>query len=73
MTTYVYETIPSPPDDEPKSFEMRQSMHDAPLTSHPQTGEPIRRAIAGGCGFIAQKAARPPQPCSSQCACYGTH
>lgn len=71
MTTYVYETIPQKPGAEPRRFEVRQSMHEAPLTKHPETGEPVRRVIAGGFGFIAQKAAPPPQPCGSQCACHG--
>jgi predicted nucleic acid-binding Zn ribbon protein len=73
MTTYVYETIPTQAGDEARRFEVQQSMHDAPLTRDPQTGEPVRRVIAGGYGFIAQKAAPPPQPCSSQCACYGSN
>jgi predicted nucleic acid-binding Zn ribbon protein len=71
MTTYVYETIPPHDGGQPKRFEVRQSMHDAPLTRHPETGEPVRRVIAGGLGFIAQKATPPAQPCSSQCACFG--
>src|SRR5690349_14486417 len=69
MTTYVYETLPQKANVAPVRFEVRQSMNDAPLTKHPETGEPVRRVIAGGFGFIAQKAAPPPQPCSSQCAC----
>jgi predicted nucleic acid-binding Zn ribbon protein len=71
MTTYVYETIPQKKNESPRRFEVRQSMHDAPLTQHPETGEPVRRVIAGGYGFIAQKSAPPPQPCGSQCACFG--
>ena len=69
MTTYVYETIPKKPGAEPKRFEVRQSMHDAPLKKHPETGEPVRRVVAGGYGFIAQKAAPPPAPCGADCAC----
>lgn len=71
MTTYVYETVPEKPGAEPRRFEVRQSMHDAPLTRHPETGEPVRRVIAGGYGFIAQKASPPQAPCGSQCACFG--
>ncbi|MFM1747837.1 MAG: hypothetical protein RLZZ188_1503 [Verrucomicrobiota bacterium] len=71
MTTYVYETVPEKPGTEPRRFEVRQSMHDAPLTRHPETGEPVRRVIAGGYGFIAQKASPPTAPCGSQCACFG--
>ena len=71
MTTYVYETIAQKPGGAPKRFEVRQSMHDAPLSQHPETGEPVRRVIAGGLGVITQRAAPPPQPCGSQCGCYG--
>lgn len=70
MTTYIYETLPQP-GRPAKRFEVRQSMQDAALTKHPQTGEPVRRVIAGGYGFIAQKAAQPPAPCGGQCACQG--
>ncbi len=73
MTTYVYETIPQTPTAKPKRFEVRQSMQDAPLTQHPETGEPIRRVIAGGYGFISQKSAPPPQSCGSQCGCFGAN
>ena len=73
MTTYVYETIPQKNTDTAKRFEVQQSMSEPALTQHPETGEPVRRVIAGGFGFIAQKAAPPPQPCGSQCACYGSN
>ncbi|MBI4626498.1 MAG: zinc ribbon domain-containing protein [Verrucomicrobia bacterium] len=71
MTTYVYETIPRKAGAEPRRFEIKQAMTEAPLTRHPETGEPVRRVIAGGYGIIAQKAAPPPAPCGAQCACYG--
>lgn len=71
MATYVYETIPPQSGAKPKKFEIQQSMKDAPLTKHPETGEPVRRVIAGGYRFIAQKAAPPPVPCGSQCGCFG--
>ncbi len=70
MTTYVYETIPSKPGLKPRQFEVAQSMKDAPLTHHPETGEPVRRVIAGGYGLITQKAAAPAAPCGNQCACF---
>jgi predicted nucleic acid-binding Zn ribbon protein len=73
MTTYVYETIPQQTGEKPLRFEVRQSMKDAPLTKHPETGRPVRRVIAGGYGFVAQKAAPPPTPCGSQCACHGSN
>ena len=52
MPTYVYETIPAAPDGEVRRYEIRQSMKDAPLTKHPETGEPIRRVVMGGLGLI---------------------
>jgi predicted nucleic acid-binding Zn ribbon protein len=70
MTTYVYETIPQKPNDKPRRFEVRQTMGDAPLKKHPETGAPVRRVIAGGFGFIAQKAAPPAAPCRAGCACH---
>ena len=48
MATYVYETIPRRPNELPMRFEVTQSMKDAPLTRHPDTGEPVRRVISGG-------------------------
>lgn len=71
MTTYVYETIPQKPGAAPRRFEVRQSMQDAPLKKHPETGEPVRRVIAGGFGVITQKAPPPAAPCGSQCGCFG--
>ena len=71
MTTYVYETIPQRPGEKAERFEVRQSMQDTPLQRHPETGVPVRRVIAGGYGFIAQKASPPPRPCGSQCGCFG--
>ncbi len=73
MTTYVYETIPQKPGAKPQRFEVSQSMKDAPLTRHPESGEPVRRVIAGGYGIMTQKAAPPPQPCGGQCACYSNN
>ena len=52
MPIYVYETVDS---RKPKRFEIQQSMKDAPLTVHPETGEPVKRVISGGYGMI-QKA-----------------
>jgi predicted nucleic acid-binding Zn ribbon protein len=56
MPTYVYETIPKKAGKAPKQYEICQSMHDAPLSKHPETGEPIRRIIAGGIGVITHHA-----------------
>lgn len=45
MPTYVYEILS--PDGTPTGeiFELVQSMKDQPLSKHPSTGKPCRRAI----------------------------
>jgi predicted nucleic acid-binding Zn ribbon protein len=48
--TYLYETIPAREGETPKHYELHQGMNEAPLTRHPETGEPIRRVILGGWG-----------------------
>jgi hypothetical protein len=45
MLTYVYETLPRA-GKKTRRYELRQSIKDAPLKKHPETGEPIRRLIA---------------------------
>lgn len=52
MPTYVYETIPQHENEQPVRFEVRQSMKDAPLASHPDTGKPVRRVPIGGTGLM---------------------
>ena len=52
MPTYVYETIPSKPNQQPRRFEVEQRMSAAALTHDPETGLPVRRVISGGLGFI---------------------
>lgn len=58
MITYVYETIPQQPGEKPRCFEIKQSMDAAPLTKHPDTGEPIRRVVIGGFGVLKSDAAQ---------------
>jgi len=79
MATYLYETIPSKQGKEPQTFEVQQSMKDAPLTTHPQTGVPVRRVITGGFGFVSKGGSAPaPAPqrpssgggCGSGCGCH---
>ncbi|WP_411278670.1 FmdB family zinc ribbon protein [Gemmatimonas sp.] len=48
MPVYVYETIPQSDADFPLTFELRQSMSEARLTAHPDTGVPVRRILSGG-------------------------
>lgn len=72
MTTYVYETVPQKPGDSTKLFEIKQSMNDAPLTKHPETGEPIQRVILGGYGLMSRDEAASPESCgdnSGGCCC----
>ena len=46
MPTYIYETTdPSKPI---RNFEVKQSVHDDPLTTDPETGEAVRRIISLG-------------------------
>ncbi|MGV3774125.1 MAG: FmdB family zinc ribbon protein [Verrucomicrobiales bacterium] len=56
MATYVYETIPTNPGEEPKRFEVVQKMSDAPLATDPESGLPVRRVILGGSGPITHGA-----------------
>lgn len=48
MPIYVYETIPAAPGTASERFELRQSMSEAPLTQHPDSGVPVRRVLSGG-------------------------
>lgn len=79
MATYLYETIPKRPGEEPRRFEVVQSMRDSPLTRHPDTGEPVRRLISGGFGIMSKPSASSfspsaptaaPAGCSPGCACH---
>lgn len=51
MTTYTYETIPQKKGERVKCYDIQQSIKDDALTSHPETGEPIRRVVTGGFGY----------------------
>ncbi|MFM8476612.1 MAG: FmdB family zinc ribbon protein [Planctomycetaceae bacterium] len=53
MPTYVYGVILSDDDDEAvgEIFEVEQGIRDAPLTVHPETGQPVRRLLCAP--FIA--------------------
>jgi predicted nucleic acid-binding Zn ribbon protein len=52
MPTYVYETIPAKRGAKPKRYEIKQSIRDAALVKHPETGEPIKRIITAGAGVL---------------------
>ena len=56
MATYVYETIPQNAKQKPRRFEVVQKMSDPALTKDPKTGEPVRRVIIGGSGWVTHGA-----------------
>lgn len=73
MPTYVYETIPQTADELPTRFEMKQSMNDAALKAHPETGKPVRRVIIGGTGMMGGTTTTSSGgggPCGSACGCH---
>lgn len=72
MATYIYETIPQKKGEKPQQFELQQSMKDAPLTQHPESGVPVRRLITGGLGFTgsAKQDSGGGQSCGHGCGCH---
>lgn len=56
MPTYVYETVPTRKGEKPKQLELQQKMSEPALTKHPETGQPIRRLIVGGSGWVTHGA-----------------
>ena len=46
MPTYDYEILDKNGEPIGETFEVFQSMADKPLTKHPETGAPVRRAIS---------------------------
>lgn len=49
---YVYETIPQQPGAKTRHYKFKQNPVDPPLTSHPETDEPIRRVVLGDLGEL---------------------
>lgn len=45
MPLYTYEVV-LPNGEGGEQFEVMQSMNDAPLAQHPETGQPVRRIFA---------------------------
>lgn len=45
MPTYVYEILDKKGEGTGKTFEVIQSMKEKALTKHPETGQPVRRAV----------------------------
>ena len=69
MPIYVYETTSKPP----RRFEIQQSMKDAPVATHPETGEPVKRVITGGYGILQKGGAQPASKhscASGSCGCH---
>ena len=56
MATYVYETIPKSSKQKPRRFEIEQKMSEPALKNDPKTGEPVRRVIIGGSGWVTHGA-----------------
>jgi len=72
MPTYVYEIVQE--GGEPRRFEIRQSIHDAPLTHHPETGQRIHRIITGGFGLMKVRSrGSQPQTAHPSGCCPGCH
>lgn len=63
MPTYVYETVPDDPSTPRRRFEVVQRMTDEPLKVHPDTGEPVRKIITGGMGFIGARSTESDSAC----------
>jgi len=71
MAIYVYETIPASEGEMVRTYEIRQSMKDAALSKHPETGEPIRRVITGGLGILSSSKGTPASASGGQCCSGG--
>ena len=71
MPIYVYETIPARKGARPKRYEIKQSIKDAAFIKHPQTGEPIKRIIAGSVGVLTSSPARHTHTPSCGCGAGG--
>jgi predicted nucleic acid-binding Zn ribbon protein len=59
MPTYVYEILDKKGQPTGRTFEQMQSIKADALTTHPETGEPVRRAIVApnlGLALSANKA-----------------
>lgn len=57
MPTYVYETIPEDPSEEAMRFEIKQSIKDNALSTHPETGVAVKRVISGGISIMPKRGA----------------
>lgn len=74
MPTYIYETIPEEPSEKPYRFEMKQSITEDTLTTHPETGRPIRKIITGSGLLSSSEKDEAPMSgtcCSGNTSCCG--
>ena len=69
MPTYVYETIPKRADEKTEHFEVKQTMKDAALTRHPDSGKPVRRVVIGGYGVLKSGSSPSKRAASGGCGC----
>ena len=69
MPTYIYETVPAKKGAKVKRYEIKQSIKDSALARHPETGEPLKRVIAGGVGVLSSGAAASSHRHTSACGC----
>jgi hypothetical protein len=67
MPTYQYQTLPTDESPEVITFEIKQSMMDAALAVHPETGQPVRRIISGGFRPIGLRS-RSPEVMATSCS-----
>jgi hypothetical protein len=66
MITYLYETLPRA-GKPVRRYEILQSIKEAPLTKHPETGEAIRRCIVlGPDPFVRAATIERPEPRSAK-------
>ncbi len=66
MPIYVYETLCAEGAERIR-FEVKQSMHEPALKAHPETGEPVRRVISGGYGYVKGPNTAAPQASAGDC------
>ena len=58
MPTYIYET--TDPTKPIRQLEVKQSVHDDPLRTDPETGDAVRRIISAGYSILVRGGYRGP-------------
>ncbi len=69
MPTYIYETVPAKKGARVKRYEIRQSIKDPALTSHPETNKPIHRVLADSVNVLTSSAGSPGHAHTHSCGC----